>query len=361
MEVLSYVLFEYGNFVLNVEKVLLASTSIVVTLILIFASRFFLRKKNIKNSLGISNVVLIRRFLLTGFIFIGLYAVLESIGIDAGSFLNKKIMKTEKVSIYYYHIVVFYIIIVGTRVLLSIIETIINAKELSSQIEKGKTKNVYQIVRYFIYLIAIAIFIQSLGINITILVASLSALLLGLGLGLQHLFNDFISGLILLFDRSIKIGDVVEIKDDLVGKVIKINLRTSILITRDEIEIIIPNSKFTSDSIINWTHNSIKTRFFVNVGVAYGSDVRLVEKILIDVANNHNKVSKKPTPTAQFMDFGDSSLDFRLIFYSEETFRIAKIKSDLRFEIDKAFRENNVTIPFPQRDVHFFNHSKGDL
>lgn len=358
MEFLSYIIFEYGDFVLTVKETLFASLSVLITLILIFASRIFLRKKNIKDRLGYSNVVLIRRFLLTGLIFIGLYAVIESIGIDAGNFLNRKIIKTDRVSFHFYHIVIFYVIIVGTRVLLSIIETIINAKERASHIEKGKTKNVYQIVRYFIYLTAIAIFVQSLGINITILVASLSALLLGLGLGLQHLFNDFISGLILLFDRSIKIGDVVEIKDDLVGKVVKINLRTSILITRDEIEIIIPNSKFTSDSIINWTHNSIKTRFFVNVGVAYGSDVRLVEKILIDVAKKHDKVSKKPFPIAQFMDFGDSSLDFRLIFYSEETFRIAQIKSDLRFEIDKAFRENNVTIPFPQRDVHFFNHSK---
>ncbi len=361
MEFLSYVLFEYGSFKLSIVNLLYASLSVLLSLILIFASRIILNRKAIKRSLGRANVRLIRRFAFTVFIFLGTYAVLESIGIDAGSFLSKKIIKTDKFSFHFYHIVIFYVIIVGTKVLLSIVETFVSAKERSSQIERGKTKNVYQIIKYFIYLIAISIFVQSLGINITILVASLSALLLGLGLGLQHLFNDFISGFILLFDRSIKIGDVVEIRDDLVGKVVKINLRTSVLITRDEIEIIIPNSKFTSDSIINWTHNSIMTRFFVNVGVAYGSDVRLVERLLIEVAKKNEKVSKEPAPSAQFIDFGDSSLDFRLIFYSEETFRIAGIKSELRFEIDKAFRENNVTIPFPQRDVHFFNHSKGDL
>jgi len=142
----------------------------------------------------------------------------------------------------------------------------------------------------------------------------------------------------------------------IIGKVESINLRTSTLITRDDIEVIIPNSKFTSDNIINWTHNSLISRFHIKVGVAYGSDVRLVERILLAVTNNHKDIVLDPKPTVHFIDFGDSSLDFKLFFYSERAFRIEAIKSELRFEIDKKFRENNVTIPFPQRDVHFFKH-----
>ncbi len=246
-------------------------------------------------------------------------------------------------------------IIVGTRVLIYIIEAYVNRKPASSQIERGKSRSIYLIVKYFIYIIAISLFIESLGFNITILIASLSALLIGLGLGIQHIFNDLISGFIILFDRSIKIGDVVEIKDELVGKVAKINLRTSIVITRDDVEVIIPNSKFTGENITNWTHNSAMSRFNIVIGVAYGSDVRLVESLLIQAAKSHELISLKTAPpTVHFVNFGDSSLDFRLMFYSEDNFRIERIKSDLRFEIDKLFRENNISIPFPQTDVHFY-------
>ncbi len=358
MEIFDSVIFEYGNYTFSLQQLLLAVLSIVSALLLTLLVFFIFKQPKLKKKLGDSSSKMIRNFSITIIIFFGIYALLESIGIDFSYYLNKKIIKTDRFSFMIFHILIFYGIIVGTKVLLSIVETIISTKEQASQIDRGKTKNVYQIIRYFIYLIAIAIFIQSLGINITILIASLSALLLGLGLGLQHLFNDVVSGLILLFDRSIKIGDVIEVKEDVVGKVSSINLRTSILITRDEIEVIIPNSKFTSDNIINWTHNRVQTRFYIDVGVAYGSDVRLVEKILIEVAMSHPQVEKDPPAKVQFRDFGNSSLDFRLRFYSNETFRIEGIKSDLRFGIDKIFRENNVTIPFPQRDVHLYPKSE---
>lgn len=358
MDAFNSIIIENEIITLTLGRLLLAVLSILVVLVLLLITRKVMKRENITTSLGESNAVMIKNFLFTVFIFLGIYVSLELIGIKVGKYLNFAVLKTDNVKIYVYHFIIFYLIIVGTKVLLSILETIISTKEQASQIERGKTKNIYQIIRYFIYLIAVGVFVQSLGINITILIASLSALLLGLGLGLQHLFNDMVSGLILLFDRSIKIGDVIEIKNELIGKVISINLRTSVLVSRDEIEVIVPNSKFTSDNIINWTHNSVQTRFFVKVGVAYGSDVRLVEKILIDAAKNNRDVLKVPEPQVQFIDFGDSSLDFKLIFFSERTFRIERIKSELRFEIDRLFRENKVTIPFPQRDVHFYNHSK---
>jgi small-conductance mechanosensitive channel len=184
------------------------------------------------------------------------------------------------------------------------------------------------------------------------LIASISALLVGIGLGIQHFFNDVISGMVMLFDHSIKINDTVEIDNSLIGRVLKINLRTSEILTRENIIMIIPNSHFTTERVINWTHNAKLTRFTVSVGVAYGSDVRLVEKLLVEAAMEHPEVSKEPKPFALFSNFGDSSLDFDLKFWSEHTFLIEPIKSDLRFAIDQKFRDNNVTIPFPQQDVY---------
>ena len=352
MDFFTQIVFEYNSNEITIMQLILGIVSIIASLGLLFLNSKILRRVNIKQNLGQNNIKMLRRFIRTGIVFLGVFALLESFDISFSSFLGEKIIKTERFSFHIYHIVIFYAVLIGTKVLLAIAESIISNKEQASQIEQGKTKSIYQIIRYFIYLIAIAAFIQSLGINITILIASLSALLLGLGLGIQHLFNDIVSGLIVLFDRSIKVGDVVEIKDELIGQVVSINLRTSVLVTRDDIEVIIPNSKFTSDNVINWTHNAIQTRFFIKVGVAYGSDVRLVEKILLEVAANHKDIAKIPEPKVHFIDFGESSLDFKVLFYSEVTFRIETTKSDLRFEIDKKFRENGVTIPFPQRDVH---------
>ncbi len=349
------VLIETAKFSLTVNQIVLAFVSLFAGFIIILFFRTFLRRKRIRNILGVRNSKAILNFIYIIFSFFSLYACLEALGLDFKGFLHKTIITSPKINIFVYHIFVFYLIIAGTKVLIYILEAYVNRKPESSQLEKGKSRSIYLIIKYFIYVIAITLFIESLGFNITIVIASLSALLVGLGLGIQHIFNDLISGFIILFDRSIKIGDVVEIEDELVGRVIKINLRTSVVITRDDVEVIIPNSKFTGENITNWTHNSTMSRFDIVVGVAYGSDVRLVENLLIKAANDHKLVARKPLPTVYFIDFGDSSLDFRLMFYSEDNFRIEKIKSDLRFEIDKLFRENNVTIPFPQRDVHMYS------
>ena len=284
--------------------------------------------------------------------FLSFYTALEALGLKFKEFLQGTIINTPNIKIYFYHFFVFYIIIVGTKVLTHIVEASVNRKTHATLLAKGKAQSIYQILKYVIYVIAITLFIESLGFNITIFIASLSALFIGLGLGIQNIFNDIVSGFIILLDRSIKIGDIVEIDETLVGRVIKINLRTSMIITRNDVEVIIPNSKFTNDNVTNWTHNSTRTRFSINVGVAYGSDVQLVEKLLEETINENDMVDKKMPPEVHFVDFGESSLDFVIYFYSNNNFRIERLKSDLRFSIDQKFRDNNVTIPFPQRDVH---------
>jgi small-conductance mechanosensitive channel len=176
-------------------------------------------------------------------------------------------------------------------------------------------------------------------------------LLVGIGLGLQQTFNDFISGIILLAEGSTKIGDVLEIEGDVI-KIQNIGLRTSKGLNRDDIVVIIPNSLITTNRVINWSHQSEKTRFRISVGVAYGSDVDLVVKILNESALEHPDISDKTTLEARFVDFGNSSLDFEVLFFSENIFRIEKVKSDIRKIIYRRFKENHITIPFPQVDVH---------
>ena len=219
-------------------------------------------------------------------------------------------------------------------------------------IEEGKAFAILQLVKYLIYVIAIMLALESLGLNVTVLLAGSAALLVGLGLGIQEIFKDLVSGLILLFEGSLKVGDVIEL-ESLVGVVKEINIRTSKVRTRDGIIIIVPNSNFINDKVINWSNSSRLTRFKVEVGVAYGSDVQLVQKILLECAAEVDHISSRPRSFVRFSEFGESSLNFELYFWSERVWLIENTKSELRFAIDAKFRENKVTIPFPQRDLHF--------
>jgi small-conductance mechanosensitive channel len=160
---------------------------------------------------------------------------------------------------------------------------------------------------------------------------------------------------ILLSERTIKVGDILEIDGDIV-KIQEIGLRTSKGLNRDEISIIIPNSLITTSKVINWSHQSKQARFKINVGVAYGSDVKLVIKALEDSVLDHPDVNTKSIVDVRFIDFGNSSLDFQVLFYSRNIFRIEKVKSDIRKNIYQKFNDFGIVIPFPQMDVHMINN-----
>jgi small-conductance mechanosensitive channel len=230
------------------------------------------------------------------------------------------------------------------------IQFILSRYYRQKNINIGSQYAINQLLQYFVYVIAILIALETLGFSLTVLWGGAAALLVGIGLGLQETFKDLFSGIILLFERTVEVGDVVEV-DGLIGSVKRIGVRTSLVETRDNITVIVPNSKLIIEKVINWSHYDNKARFMVNVGVAYGSDTELVKQILIQVARENPDVIRHPSPFVRFVDFGNSSLDFEIHFWSHEFIRIEDTKSDLRFEIDKAFRENNITIPFPQRDV----------
>ena len=217
--------------------------------------------------------------------------------------------------------------------------------------DEGRSKSITQIFKYIVYVLGFFIAIESLGIKADVIIGVFAALGLGIGFALQDVFKDLISGIIILFEGNVAVGDILQV-DDLIGSVKQIKLRTSIIRTRDGIYMVIPNSRIVNEKVINWTKSSKITRFHVTVGVAYGSDVEKVKALLLESASTTNKVSKRPAPIVFFEDFGDSALVFDLHFWVTETWDIEIIRSDLRFAIDKAFRDNEIRIPFPQRDVH---------
>lgn len=223
--------------------------------------------------------------------------------------------------------------------------------------DKAKFTTVFSFARWIIYLIVILVVFDSIGINVTAIFAASAALLIGVGLALQTLFQDIISGIFILIDQSVHVGDIIEI-DGKVGRVEEIKLRTTRAVTIDNKVLVIPNHLYLENSLYNWTQNGSSTRESVSVGVAYGSDVQLVKKLLLQAASTHPNVLTEPEPTVVFTNFGESSLDFKIVFTINDSFKAQFPKSDIRFEIDRLFRENNVSIPFPQRDIHIFNTNK---
>ncbi len=220
------------------------------------------------------------------------------------------------------------------------------------RIELSKKYSIFSLIKYLIWVVVGISALQILGFNLYVLLAGSTALLVGFGFGIQNLFSDFVSGIILLVDSTVKVNDVIEI-NGIVCRVQEINLRTTTVLTRDDKYIILPNTDLTRNQLINWTHSEITSRFDVSVGVDYSSDIKLVMKILKEAAQSQGGVLKEPAPFVRFTEFADSSLNFSVIFYSDEVFRVETIKSEIRIKIFEMFAANNVSIPFPQRVLHF--------
>lgn len=237
----------------------------------------------------------------------------------------------------------------GTSFLLKWIRMFFTRK--MDEVDTLKFISFFKFIKYVAYIVVVFAVLSFAGVNVTPFLAASAALLVGVGLALQEIFQDIIGGILIMIDKSLMVGDIVEV-DGKVARVIDIRLRTTRSITRDDKILIIPNHKFITDSILNFTQNHKTTREFVAVGVAYGSDTALVKELLLSSVDEDSRILKKPKPFVTFEDFGDSSLNFRVYFFISNSFIDPVIKSDIRFRIDALFRENNVTIPFPQRDVH---------
>ena len=228
---------------------------------------------------------------------------------------------------------------------------IVRPNFIADKVSKKRRMTVFYLFKFIGWTVSIFVALKVMGINITGLLVGSTALLVGLGLGLQNIFKDLVSGLFLLFEGSIKIGDVIE-ADGVIGKVMEINFRSTEVMTRDDVIIIVPNSKFVGEKVVNWTHEYEQVRFTVTISLAYGSDVEKVFVCLKEAMTHDLRISKSPRPLVQFVDYGESALEFKMMFWSKEAFTIENVKSDLRRLVYKKLREEGLVIPYPQRDVH---------
>lgn len=216
----------------------------------------------------------------------------------------------------------------------------------------GVSQSIATIIRYILVIIGLFIIFQTSGIDLSAIGLLVGALGIGIGFGLQNITNNFISGIIILFERPVKVGDRIEV-DDLAGNIVNISARATTIITNDNIAVIVPNSDLVSNRVINWSHNDRNVRLNFPVGVSYKEDPEKIKKLLLEVAIANSGVLQDPPPDVLFDNFGDSSLGFNLRVWTDEYSDKPKVlKSQLYYAIFKKFKEHGVEIPFPQRDLH---------
>lgn len=267
--------------------------------------------------------------------------------------LNSSISIGENGSLSVKTLIVIILAFIATSLLLRFTRRVVTRK--LPQSDKAKFVGIFNYLKYFVFLIILLTILSANGVKVTAIITGAAALLLGIGLALQTFFQDIISGIFILLDQTLHVGDVIEI-DGKMGRVEKISLRTTKAITRENKVLIIPNHFYLTNTLYNWTQNGVMTREEIKVGVAYGSDVELVNSILLEATKAVEGISQTPAPSVFFYEFGDSSLNFRIVFTVSDSYESVHQKSKLHFEINRQFKNNNITIPFPQRDVHLYSH-----
>jgi len=229
-----------------------------------------------------------------------------------------------------------------------------------SRIELGVRIAVGSIIKYAILTIGFVVILQTAGIDLSSITILFGALGVGIGFGLQNITNNFVSGLIILFERPIKVGDRIEVAK-VAGDVVNISMRATTIVTNDNISIIVPNSEFVSQTVINWSHTDRNVRFNFPVGVSYKEDPERIRQLLLEVALDNVGVLKDPKPDVLFSEYGDSALMFNLRVWTQDFVnRPGVLKSQLYYEIFRRFRKEGVEIPFPQRDIHIQNWPSGE-
>ncbi len=264
--------------------------------------------------------------------------------------LNIQVVQVGVNTITVQHIVMFAIALFMTRYLARSVRRLLG-DHILAKLDPAPRFVIIRVVQYGVWVVGLFIALEFLGIDLTALTVVAGALGVGIGFGLQSVVSNFVSGLVLLLEQPIRINDRVTI-ENVEGNVVDIHFRSTTIVTNDNISIIVPNSQFINQSVINWSHGDPTIRIHVPVGVAYGSDVELVERTLQEVAAADKGVLQQPPPEVRFTEFGDSSLNFDLLVWSDNPPRHLQLRSRLNYAIDAAFRRNAIQIPFPQRDVH---------
>jgi small-conductance mechanosensitive channel len=266
--------------------------------------------------------------------------------------LNYTLFSIKQTPVSLASIILFILLLFAFVVLARVVGNVILKRFFARlQVEEGISYSLIRITQYVIMITGVIVSLQFVGIDLSGLVVIFGLLSVGIGFGLQNITSNFVSGLVLLIERPIRVGDRVTVGDTL-GDVVEINMRSTTIRTLTNIAIIVPNSEFISSDVINWSHGDPRVRLDLPIGVSYNSDLETVLRSLREVAMENNEVLKEPHPEINFSGFGDSSWDMELRVWLESPKRYQNVRSDLNCAIVTKFRENNVEIPFPQRDLH---------
>lgn len=266
--------------------------------------------------------------------------------------LNYTIILGKNISLTVKSIIFIIIVLLSTSILLKYIYRLFS-KRLEEE-SRSKFHTFFNFGRWFIFSVIFLISLHISGVNVTAILASAAALLIGIGLALQTLFQDMLSGVFILMDKSIKVGDIIEVNNE-TAKIEEINLRATRAVMLNNKIVSIPNHLFLTQKLVNWTQNGVMTRENISVRVALNSDVQLVKKLLKQAVNEHPTIIKEPPPLIIFEEIQESAFIFRLFFTVDDSFNAREPKSDVLFKIIELFKQNNITIPFLQTDVHFYN------
>ncbi|MBU1043110.1 MAG: mechanosensitive ion channel [Candidatus Omnitrophica bacterium] len=226
-----------------------------------------------------------------------------------------------------------------------------NSMTKKLKLTAGMAYAVKRILHYVIVFFGAILAAQCVGLNLGSLAVVFGFISVGIGFGLQNVTSNFISGLILLIERPVSAGDFVSVENQM-GRVANINMRSTTILTTDNISIIVPNSKFIENPVINWSYGDTRIRLHCPVGVAYGSDITKVRETLLQVAKENPDVLKKPEPEVRFLEFANSSLNLELLAWTDEPEKQFLLHSKINYAIDQAFRLADIKIPFPQRDIN---------
>ena len=360
----------------NILQIAVFSGTIAVSLVVAgFARRWFSRFFNrLKMSENVQNRLLALLFLIVVILGVNFAFDLARINIDLlNKFFRYPITdllhppqedgtpenKLTLTGLFYACVIIF-----GMFILSKYAQWVLRRQVLQAfQIAEHTQFILLRFLHFALIIIGVLISLSTIGMSFTSLALIFGGLSIGIGFGLQNIASNLVSGFILIFERPIKIGDLVEIMDvNIFGRVGSINLRSTIIVALDEKEVIVPNSQLITESVHNLTHYNNRYRLRVAVGVSYNSDVVLVKKALLEVAHAHPEVIKEPNPAMEsvtppfvrFVKFGESSLDFELLAWLPDCFQRFDVASDLHFMIWEKFKEYNIQIPFPQRDVHLY-------
>lgn len=361
---MSTVLFHLGPFEITIWNILLT----VLTLLLASVCRKLINRR-LKRYLAQSNIrvegqrAIVMRlvgqliYLVAGYV---IFLVLQTQNPDVSfrMFLEYKIIETKNFQLSFSHIIVVVGVFYLAKLAVRLFQLIITQRLRKRKDYDAGLEYVYvQFSKYVIYIIAIIIASKILFSNISGLLTGSLGILVGVGLGLQDVFRDFIAGIVLLVERNLMVGDIIELPDQdgqemLVAKVVKIGVRTSKIETREGNVLILPNTQLTQNRIENWSHGSLLSRFSIEVPIAYGADTELVTRLLKQAALSHTKVSKTSEVIVRLSDFQQNNLKFELLFWADQSWQINNFRSEIRMEIDRLFREYKINMPYPQLDLH---------